>query len=191
MTFGEVHCPACGRPFQPGETTVDFDPARDPGSSGPVAGPRMLAHYRILRPLGRGGMGQVYLGHDTQLGREVAVKVLPEAFAADRRALERLRREARTASGLNHPHIATVHDLGDHEGQPFVVMELVEGRTLRELIAGGARPRRGDPDRPAGRRGPGRGACGGGRPPRRQAVELDGPLRRIRQGPRLRPGPAG
>jgi eukaryotic-like serine/threonine-protein kinase len=110
---------------------------------GPAAGaeaPRRLAHYEVLRPLGSGGMGQVLLARDTRLGREVAIKVLPEAFAGDRRALERLRREARTASALNHPHIGTIHDLGEDGGRPFVVMERVEGRTFVEVIAEGPNP---------------------------------------------------
>ena len=99
-----------------------------------------MAHYEVLRPLGRGGMGQVFLARDTRLGREVAIKMLPEAFAGDPRALERLRREARTASALNHPHIGTIHDLGEDGGRPFVVMERVEGRTFVEVIAEGPDP---------------------------------------------------
>jgi len=103
----------------------------------PLAPGSRLGPYEILSPLGAGGMGEVYRARDARLGRDVALKVLPETVALDRNRLARFEQEARAASALNHPNIVTIHDIGREGETAYIAMELVEGRTLRELVVAG------------------------------------------------------
>ena len=101
---------------------------------------RSLGAYQIHARIGSGGMGEVYRAHDTKLGRDVAIKILPKAFTSDAERMARFEREAKSLAVLNHPNILTVHEIGTHDGQPYIVSELLEGQTLRGALGHGALP---------------------------------------------------
>src|SRR5262245_35237180 len=96
-----------------------------------------LGPYEVVAPVGSGGMGEVYRARDARLARDVAIKVLPVAFSSDPDRLGRFEQEARAAAALNHPNILAVHDLGQHDGAPYIVSELLDGQTLRERLDDG------------------------------------------------------
>ena len=131
----EMLCPACGSGIRlEAGATGAWTAPHDPDG---IAVGQIVSSYRVVRRIGRGGMGVVYEAQDTRLGRNVALKFLPPDYSGDKPALERFQREARAASALNHPNICTLHDIGTHEGRPFLVLELLDGQTLQKRIQSG------------------------------------------------------
>src|SRR5262245_58723645 len=104
----------------------------------PLTSHTLVGPYEILNLLGAGGMGEVYKARDHRLGRDVAIKILPSTYAADPDRLRRSDQEARAAAALNHPNILAVHDTGTHEGRPYIVSELLQGKTGRDMLGSGA-----------------------------------------------------
>jgi tetratricopeptide (TPR) repeat protein/predicted Ser/Thr protein kinase len=133
----DSRCLACGAelPISASATVLDSPPPRAAPAEEPFAG-RQISHYRLLRPLGRGGMGVVYLAEDVELGREVAIKFLHHWRAVRPADEVRFRREAQAAAALDHPNIGTVYEVGEHEGERFLAMAFYKGTTLAQLLAG-------------------------------------------------------
>src|SRR5678815_1489627 len=111
------------------------DPESTPSLQPALAVGQIVGHYQIIAPLGKGGMGEVYLASDAKLDRKVALKLLPAAFTGDKDRLRRFIQEAKAASSLNHPNIITIHEIGESEGAHFIATEFIDGETLRHRMA--------------------------------------------------------
>ena len=155
-----------------------------------VARGTRLGPYEVVERIGAGGMGEVYRARDTRLGRDVAVKVLPPELAGDPDRLRRFEHEAKAVAALNHPHILTVHDVGTHDGTPYVVTELLEGETLRVLLEAIAHAEPEAVVRRPGGAAASRPRTARDRAPRREAREPVRDEDRRAQGARLRAGEA-
>jgi len=136
-----LFCAACGTGLGTGpDAAVLQTRTLETPPRSPLIGTLLAGKYKILKELGRGGMGEVYLAEDTALARTVALKLLPEEKYRDPKSRERLVREAKAAAALDHPYVCSIHEIGEADGRLFFAMEYVEGRTLRERIAQGPIP---------------------------------------------------